>query len=705
MNLINSFLPAIEHFSSFGYWFIFFIALLESLAFVGLIIPGAIIIIFMGFLSLQGFYDLGDLIWFTVIGAVIGDSISFMLGRRGRIFKKRRLFFKESYLAKGKRFFKSHGTKSVFLGRFIGSLRPIIPFVTGISKMEIGTFFFLDVLSVSLWAITYLLLGYLFGHAWNVFEIWSPRVGIFFLIISILVVTIYIFDRFVVTQGRQLLKLFKSILRSFKEALVINSDVRRIIKKHPKLFRFIKHRTNRQKFTGFRLTLLILSFFYVLTLFMGLIEDVLRSDMITQADIRIEKLLFIFRHPSLIQFFTWVTVLGKWQLILTGTILLSIFFWIQKEKYHLIALWITISGSALFVFIGKLIIHRPRPNTAYYIEYSFAFPSGHAALAMALYGFVAYYLLVHSRKWKWKINALFLNSLIIGAIGLSRLYLGAHFLSDVLAGYLLGFLWVLIGISVVGWLDQKHPIKLIKKKPKLSLSVGITGILLAQAVFLYGYASIYNPIINVHNIASEDSIVTSNVLGPFKKNKNPLSRYSESITGNIHEPLNFIIVAKNDDALINAFIKAGWYSTDMPTEKTLGKMVYAFFTKTGYPEAPMTPLFWNSEVNDLAFQKPTETNTINQRHHTRVWRSQIKTKDGKTVYVGMVNFDEGVKWLITHRIKPDIDTEANLLVSDLKKAGVTSAVEKKPFVDPVLSKNVFGDSFFTNGNINIIYLK
>ena len=392
MNLINSFLPAIERFGFFGYWFIFLIAFLESLAFVGLIIPGAIIIIFMGFLALQGFYDLGDLIWFAAIGAIIGDGVSFLFGRRGKIFVKSRFFFKESYLQTGKRFFKRHGTKSIFLGRFIGALRPVIPFVVGIFGMEVRTFFFWDILSAFLWATTYLLFGYFFGHTWNLIEIWSPRVGIFFFIIAILIGGIYLFDRFVITQGKQILRLFKSILNSFKEALIINPDVQKITKKYPRFFRFLKHRTSRKKFTGFRLSLLLIAFFYVLSLFMGLVGDVLRSEVVIQADIRLEELLYIFRHPSLIQFFTWVTLLGKWQLILTGTILFSILLWIRDQKYHLIALWITISGSAFFVFIGKFLIHRVRPDTAYYIENSFSFPSFHTTLSMALYGFITYFL-------------------------------------------------------------------------------------------------------------------------------------------------------------------------------------------------------------------------------------------------------------------------------------------------------------------------
>ena len=83
-NFIASILPTIQSLGVFGYWIVLIFALLESLAFVGITVPGATIVVFAGILSAQGYLDLGDLILFATIGAILGDTISYYLGSRGK---------------------------------------------------------------------------------------------------------------------------------------------------------------------------------------------------------------------------------------------------------------------------------------------------------------------------------------------------------------------------------------------------------------------------------------------------------------------------------------------------------------------------------------------------------------------------------------------------------------------------------------------
>jgi membrane protein DedA with SNARE-associated domain len=139
MDLINSLLPKIEHFQFLGYWVVLLISLLESLAFVGIVVPGSTFIVFVGALTARGYWDLADMIWFAAVGAILGDGISFLLGKKGKfLFTEDNRIFKASYLAKGEIFFKKHGVKSVFLGRFIGPIRPVIPFIAGLSEWRRG---------------------------------------------------------------------------------------------------------------------------------------------------------------------------------------------------------------------------------------------------------------------------------------------------------------------------------------------------------------------------------------------------------------------------------------------------------------------------------------------------------------------------------------------------------------------------------------
>jgi membrane-associated phospholipid phosphatase len=99
-------------------------------------------------------------------------------------------------------------------------------------------------------------------------------------------------------------------------------------------------------------------------------------------------------------------------------------------------------------YVMKALIARARPGGLLpsMLETSASFPSGHATLALALYGFLAYALCQLYPRHSWKIAVLAM--LVILFVGASRLYLGVHFSSDVIAGYLLGGLWLLFGITL-----------------------------------------------------------------------------------------------------------------------------------------------------------------------------------------------------------------------------------------------------------------
>lgn len=188
MDFINTLLPHLENLGVWGYWLVFGFSLVESLAFLGALIPGTVTVIFFGFLSAQGYFDFGDLIWFVAIGAIMGDNLSYYLGTKGtRLFKNENKFLKANHIDAGKRFFKKHGSKSVFLARFISPLRPIVPFIAGLTKMDFGVFIFWNVLSGFLWAIVNLTLGYFFGGAIEAIEKWTGRMSMFFLVAIVII--------------------------------------------------------------------------------------------------------------------------------------------------------------------------------------------------------------------------------------------------------------------------------------------------------------------------------------------------------------------------------------------------------------------------------------------------------------------------------------------------------------------------------------
>lgn len=171
MDYFQTIIPNIQNLGVWGYWIFLLVASLESSTIVGIIIPGSAIVVLAGILCAQGFFDIGDMFWFVAMGAVLGDNISYYLGTHAtQFFKKENKIFKLSHVQKGEQFFKKHGNKSVFLGRFVGPIRSIIPFTAGLSKMNRWTFLFWNVTSALVWSASTLAVGYFFGGTLNLFK-------------------------------------------------------------------------------------------------------------------------------------------------------------------------------------------------------------------------------------------------------------------------------------------------------------------------------------------------------------------------------------------------------------------------------------------------------------------------------------------------------------------------------------------------------
>jgi len=120
----------------------------------------------------------------------------------------------------------------------------------------------------------------------------------------------------------------------------------------------------------------------------------------------------------------------------------------RRHKSYIVGLVVAVGGAKLSEVLMKILIERARPDgfALFHLD-SYSFPSGHATGAMALYGFITYILcaLYPRQRAAW----VALGGTVILGVGMSRIYLGVHFPSDVLGGFLLGAIWILVGISAV----------------------------------------------------------------------------------------------------------------------------------------------------------------------------------------------------------------------------------------------------------------
>ena len=172
-----------------------------------------------------------------------------------------------------------------------------------------------------------------------------------------------------------------------------------------------------------------------------------------------DQQLYLFLAENRNDFWTAVfssfSFLGNWQFIVLAMLAVIIFLVIKKQFYFIAPLILSVISSESITFLGKWYFNRTRPLVSVFVETGFSFPSGHATIAVAFYAFIAFILLRLNNKHHILIYSF--SAFVIFMIGFSRIYLGAHYLSDVLAGYLVGSLGVIVGVM---WVDK---LKLRKK--------------------------------------------------------------------------------------------------------------------------------------------------------------------------------------------------------------------------------------------------
>jgi membrane protein DedA with SNARE-associated domain len=180
-SILQYLLDLVIRLGDWSYLIIFATAMLECAAFAGLLVPGESLVLASGFFAHQRILELDAVMAAAGLGAVAGDNIGYFLGARlGRewlLRKGSRFGLRKKRLAQVESFFQRQGAKAVFIGRFIGFARALVPFVAGASRMPYRKFVLYDALGAALWTVGFVTLGYVLGASWGVAEKWISRTG------------------------------------------------------------------------------------------------------------------------------------------------------------------------------------------------------------------------------------------------------------------------------------------------------------------------------------------------------------------------------------------------------------------------------------------------------------------------------------------------------------------------------------------------
>ncbi len=691
---MSSLIPSIASLGLWGYWVIGLMAFGEALVLTSVFSPGTVVVVLGGALAAQGIYDIFDMMWFVAIGTILGSQASFWLGTKGEmLFGEDHPVLSKANLERGQRFFVKYGGASIVIGHFLGPLRPIAPVVAGLSGMGGRRFLMWNVAGGAAYAIAMVSVGYFFGAAFNIFGPTTTRVGLFAGAVLAILGLLW----FVISRLRRGWPFAVSVLRSVGTAIRDNSEVRSLVARHPKLFRFLAARMSPQTFLGLPATLLALTFLYFLGLYAELALEVVGRGPIVEADTRLSNLLYAFRNDSLIRFFSIVTGLGQWRAIVVMALTATALMWGWDRQAYIPALWLVLAGNQITVTVLKLVFARARSDFAVYAESTYSFPSGHSAAIAAFCIFVTY-VLVRERIGRDSLWVLLCASLVL-LVGLSRLYLDEHYLSDVLNGYVVGVLWAITGIFAAEHWGRASRLKNGTSPKRSRLRWISAGIVAVSAVALWLVVVDYAKTLRLMAPRS-DILFDIRVEQALKDGVLPAR--TETIIGTLQEPISIILHASDDASLLNIMTAAGWQVSDPPTIRTLSQAAVAAWLDRPYGTAPITPIFWNGWPQGFGFERSVPAEGLRQRHHARFWRVPTQAAGGLQVYVGTASFDTGIKWGLTHRIAPDVDAERDLLTADLLRPGSVKQDGWADLVALLRGQNVVGDTFFTDGRAAVL---
>ncbi len=436
--------PLLDFLTQHPHWLVIAVlltALLESLALVGILVPGVLLIFLLGTLAGSGLLSLEVTLLAAAAGAILGDGISFYLGR---IFHERlhgiwpfRRY--PEMLARGETFFRSHGGKSVVIGRFIGPIRPVIPMVAGMFDMPARQFFAFNCISALGWAPVYVLPGFLVGASLTV-DLELPR-HFYLVLFSVVAVLLLVFYGFI--------HLHWQLQSDNRLAQWLRRKIQHSAATHGLWYRLSSPRSDHQDFPLASLMLLVTC----LPLFILLTVSVLETRLIWEWNLATQSFFQSLRQPLLDPIFIVITLLGDAEAHSILFAILTIFFVIRG--HYAAALHVAFAGAAtgLSIHFLKEGLEVVRPQAVMLPPDSFAFPSGHAGGAAAFWGLLATFIAQEMQpKERWKIYGLLALPVVL--VGLSRLYLGVHWLSDVLGGFLWGM--VICALTRISYSPFNH---------------------------------------------------------------------------------------------------------------------------------------------------------------------------------------------------------------------------------------------------------
>jgi len=442
----------------------FVIAAAEAVLVIGLFVPSTAVLVGMGGLIGLGKLPFWPIFWAAAFGAIVGDALSYWIGHtyRERLYTVWPFSRYTSLLVSGQEYFRAHGGKSVVIGRFIPGVKAVVPGIAGMMGMNPVHFTTMNVLSALVWAALHLLPGLSIGWIMASLGAVSQRLAILFGLLLVITALLLWAGHYGVTLSLRLVPRWQMALSHWgtsytgwgKEAVQ-----RMVLPDH----------------ADFRL-LVLLNALVVLgvTGVAGLLEMLSGGGLMSRIDHAFSQSVQMLRTQWTDPLMLAATQLGD-AAVVTATLLVLLLVLAWERRWALLA-GVALTFVAVIVFVDgmKWLVQSARPVTDLYTGVSaFSFPSGHATISFTLTGLLGWFVWRGCRSWL-KGVLLPLLGLLAVLVAFSRIYLGAHWPSDVMAGWLfgIGVLAVFAQVFRLETVDRRLALRLVAGSALALLLVG-----------------------------------------------------------------------------------------------------------------------------------------------------------------------------------------------------------------------------------------
>ena len=434
-------------------WVIFAIAFCDAAVLIGAVVPALPLMFAIGVLigldELSGPYA----VVCAALGAFAGDATSFWIGRRWGPQLRGAWPFNRypQLLERGETLFRRNAIKGILIARYVGPVRPFVPAIAGMSRMPLRRYVPVSLFAAASWAVLFLLPGWLLGEAYDAVAAVADRLAI---VIGALLGVLAL--------------AWAGVLHTYRwfagHADALLARALKWTHAHPHLGRYAAALIDPNRPESASLAILAACLLAIGWAWFALLATVLMRGEPLLLDLRVHEAMYALRNPLADRLLAALASIGD-PVVLVPAAGLALVWLLWRRRWIAAAHWIAALAFGLALTTAlEAAIDMPRPPTAFS---GFGFPSVAVTMATIAFGFFAV-LIAREMPGRQRVWPYLVSGAVVALLGFARLYLGAHWLSDIVGGMLLGIVWLL----VLGIAYRRHVARSFWMRPLAAVFYG-----------------------------------------------------------------------------------------------------------------------------------------------------------------------------------------------------------------------------------------